>query len=64
MRAADLLPISRRNLERVQVNMLDEVIEEVARQFYADLAPAIDRVWDDGNRLDPGRSTRVAPSRE
>ena len=28
--------------------MLDEVIGEVARQFYSDLAPAIDRVWDDG----------------
>jgi CRISPR/Cas system-associated exonuclease Cas4 (RecB family) len=28
--------------------MLDEVIGEVARQFYLDLAPAIDRVWDDG----------------
>ena len=28
--------------------MLDQVIEQVARQFYADLAPAIDRVWDDG----------------
>jgi hypothetical protein len=28
--------------------VLDQVIEQVARQFYADLAPAIDRVWDDG----------------
>ena len=28
--------------------MLDDVIGEVARQFYSDLAPAIDRVWDDG----------------
>jgi hypothetical protein len=42
-----LLPISRQNLERVG-NILDQVIEQVARQFYADLAPAIDRVWDDG----------------
>ena len=44
---ANLLPISRQNLERVR-KTLDEVIEEVARQFYSDLAPAIDRVWDDG----------------
>jgi CRISPR/Cas system-associated exonuclease Cas4 (RecB family) len=28
--------------------MLDGVIREVANQFYAELAPAIDRVWDDG----------------
>jgi CRISPR/Cas system-associated exonuclease Cas4 (RecB family) len=28
--------------------MLDEVIDEVAGRFYAELAPAIDRVWDDG----------------
>jgi ATP-dependent helicase/nuclease subunit B len=47
LRAANLLPISRQNLERVG-NMLDEVIGEVAAQFYSDLAPAIDRVWDDG----------------
>ncbi len=47
LKAANLLPISRQNLERVG-NMLDEVIGEVARQFYSDLAPAIDRVWDDG----------------
>jgi ATP-dependent helicase/DNAse subunit B len=44
---ADLLPISRQNLERAGT-MLDQVIEQVVRQFYADLAPAIDRVWDDG----------------
>jgi ATP-dependent helicase/DNAse subunit B len=47
LRAANLLPINRENLERAG-NMLDDVIGEVARQFYADLAPAIDRVWDDG----------------
>jgi ATP-dependent helicase/nuclease subunit B len=28
--------------------MLDDVVEEVARHYYSDLAPAIDRVWDDG----------------
>jgi hypothetical protein len=45
--AANLLPVSRQNLERVG-NILDEVIGEVAHQFYSDLAPAIDRVSDDG----------------
>ena len=45
--AAHLLPVSRQNLERAG-KMLDEVMGEVTRQFYADLAPAIDRVWDDG----------------
>jgi ATP-dependent helicase/DNAse subunit B len=47
LKAANLLPISRQNLEHVGTT-LDEVIGEVARQFYSDLAPAIDRVWDDG----------------
>ena len=47
LKAANLLPITRQNLEHVG-NTLDEVIGEVARQFYADLAPAIDRVWADG----------------
>jgi PD-(D/E)XK nuclease superfamily len=42
-----LLPISRQNLERAG-KTLNDVIEEVARQSYSDLAPAIDRVWDDG----------------
>jgi ATP-dependent helicase/DNAse subunit B len=43
---AKLLPISRQNLDAAR-KLLDDVIEQVARQFYADLAPAIDRVWDD-----------------
>ena len=47
LRAANLLPVSRENLERAGT-MLDGVIGEVAHQFYSDLAPAIDRVWDDG----------------
>jgi RecB family exonuclease len=47
LRTANLLPISGQNLDHVG-NKLDEVIGEVARQFYSDLAPAIDRVWDDG----------------
>ncbi len=44
---AKLLPVTRQNLELAR-KTLDEVIEQVARQFYSDLAPAIDRVWDDG----------------
>ena len=44
---ANLLPVTGQNLERAR-KMLDAVIEQVARQFYSDLAPAIDRVWDDG----------------
>ena len=44
---AKLLPVTRQNLEPAR-KILDEVIEQVARQFYSDLAPAIDRVWDDG----------------
>jgi ATP-dependent helicase/nuclease subunit B len=47
MSTARLLPVSRQNLERVR-NMLDEAVEEVADHYYSDLAPAIDRVWDDG----------------
>jgi RecB family exonuclease len=44
---ANSLPVSRQNLDAAR-KLLDEVIEQVARQFYSDLAPAIDRVWDDG----------------
>jgi ATP-dependent helicase/nuclease subunit B len=44
---AKLLPVTRQNLEPAR-KILDEVTEQVARQFYSDLAPAIDRVWDDG----------------
>jgi ATP-dependent helicase/DNAse subunit B len=44
---ANLLPVTRQNLERAR-KILDDVIEQLARQFYSDLAPAIDRVWDDG----------------
>jgi ATP-dependent helicase/nuclease subunit B len=44
---AKLLPVTRQNLEAAR-KILDEVIEQVARQFYSDLAPAINRVWDDG----------------
>jgi ATP-dependent helicase/nuclease subunit B len=44
---ANLLPVTKQNLEPAR-KLLDEVIDQVSRQFYADLAPAIDRVWDDG----------------
>jgi RecB family exonuclease len=44
---AKLLPVSRQNLDTAR-QMLDKAIEQVAGQFYADLAPAIDRVWEDG----------------
>ena len=47
LRAVNLLPISGQNLEHAG-NMLDEVIAEVAHQFHEDLAPAIERIWDDG----------------
>jgi ATP-dependent helicase/DNAse subunit B len=43
---AKLLPVNGQNLEYAR-KILDEVIEQVARQFHADLAPAIDRVWED-----------------
>ena len=44
---ANLLPVNGQNLERVR-KILDDVIEQVARQFYSELAPAIDRVWEVG----------------
>jgi len=47
LRAAELLPVRPKNLDRAR-SMLDEVVEEVAGRYYSDLAPAIDRVWDDG----------------
>jgi RecB family exonuclease len=47
LKAANLLPINRQNLESAG-KMLDGVIGEVAHQFHEDLAPAIERVWDDG----------------
>ena len=47
LRSANLLPVSKQNLVPTGT-ILDEVITQVARQFYSDLAPAIDRVWEDG----------------
>jgi ATP-dependent helicase/nuclease subunit B len=40
------LPISSSNLETALVT-LDETLEEVARQYREELAPAIERVWQD-----------------
>jgi ATP-dependent helicase/nuclease subunit B len=42
-----LLPIRRENLNQTW-KILDAVIREVGSRYYDDLAPAIDRVWEDG----------------
>jgi RecB family exonuclease len=47
LRQDDLLRIRPSNLHGVQ-EQLDAVIAEVAARYRDDLAPAIDRVWDDG----------------
>jgi RecB family exonuclease len=44
---AKLLPVTKQNLDAAR-KMLDDVIDRAARQSYEDLAPAIDRVWEDG----------------
>lgn len=41
-----LLPITSVNLVKAQ-SMVDEVLDVVAAEFYEQLAPAIDRVWQD-----------------
>ena len=46
LRAAGLLPVRPANLERAG-GTLDEVIATVAAQYRDDLAPAIERNWDD-----------------
>jgi ATP-dependent helicase/nuclease subunit B len=43
----DLLPVRPSNLAQAS-QKLDTVIKEVAARYRDDLAPAIDRVWDDG----------------
>jgi len=40
------LPVSSSNLEGALI-MLDQTLEEVARQYREDLSPAIERVWED-----------------
>jgi CRISPR/Cas system-associated exonuclease Cas4 (RecB family) len=47
LREAHLLPVRPSNLEQTW-QKLDTVIGEVAARYQDDLAPAIDRVWEDG----------------
>ncbi len=47
LRAEGLLPVRPANLVQAQQS-LDVVIAEVAARYRDDLAPAIDRVWEDG----------------
>ena len=44
--ARKLLPIRPRHLDQAR-EVLEAVIEEVAARYYDDLAPAIDRIWED-----------------
>jgi len=45
--AKKLLPVTPASLDRARA-ILEEVVEEAATRYYDDLAPAIDRVWQDG----------------
>jgi len=45
--ASKLLPVRPTSLTQAR-KILDEVIGKTAARYYDDLAPAIDRVWDDG----------------
>jgi hypothetical protein len=47
LRQGNLLPVRPGNLERA-LEVLEEVVTEVAVRYKDDLAPAIDRVWDNG----------------
>lgn len=47
LRELDLLPVRRNNLEEAW-RQLDDVLAEVAARYRDDLAPAIERVWEDG----------------
>ena len=47
LRQEGLLPVRPNNLDRAR-QKLDTVIAEVAARYRDDLAPAIDRVWEDG----------------
>jgi len=47
LRDAGTLPVTPTNLEATHV-LLDGVVDRVAARYRDDLAPAIDRVWDDG----------------
>lgn len=46
LRDAGLLPVTKDNLEMAR-ERLDGILSRVAERFYDELAPAIDRVWDD-----------------
>jgi RecB family exonuclease len=47
LRAGRLLPVRPTCLDQAR-EVLDAVIEETAARYFDDLAPAIDRVWEDG----------------
>jgi len=47
MSERNLLPVTPASLSK-SMQILDEVIAEIAQRYYDDLAPAIDRVWEDG----------------
>jgi ATP-dependent helicase/nuclease subunit B len=47
LRNENLLPVRPSNLERARL-LLEEVLTEVAARYADDLAPAIDRVWENG----------------
>ncbi|MDB5108453.1 MAG: ATP-dependent nuclease, subunit, partial [Candidatus Binatus sp.] len=47
LRRRNALPVTADNLDEAS-NLIDQRIEEVARKFHDELAPAIERVWRDG----------------
>ena len=47
LRNENLLPVRPSNLDRARL-LLEEVVTEVAARYEDDLAPAIDRVWENG----------------
>jgi ATP-dependent helicase/nuclease subunit B len=47
LRDKGLLPVRSQNLNQIW-DMLDAAIREVGARYHDDLAPAIDRVWEDG----------------
>lgn len=47
LRADNLLPVRPASLDRARA-ALDAIVEETATRYYDKLAPAIDRIWEDG----------------
>ena len=47
LREESLLPVDPANLDAARAR-LDEILDQVASRYRDELAPAIDRVWDDG----------------